>query len=224
MQAVMVAFSQAGECMCVLALILALGIAAFTVRFVVLLFKYNVNAVAFMSQIQKLVAANNIDRAIKLCNAAQSAALPRVVKAGLARADGAPSDVECAIEEAALEVVPLLKKDSRTFLGLAAVAACVGVLGAAIGVNRAFSPTGPASVELDPTGFAAGVASSMYPLAFGFALAAAFVVAHFLLSGVATRIVDEIGRYSVRLKSMLAERRRSGGQGSRPEDEGSDSR
>ena len=215
MHAVMQAFSQGGESMCALALILAIGIAVFTVRFLVLFFKYNVNAVAFMSQIQKLVAANNIDRALKLCAAAQSAALPRVIKAGLERADDDPRDVEGAVEEAALEVVPLLRKGSRAFLGLAAVAACVGVIGAAIGLIRTFSSSGNAGPELDPTGFAGGVASSMYPLAVGFSLAAAFVLAHLLQSGVATRIINEIGQYSAKLKNMLAERRRSGEGGTR---------
>ncbi|MCK9462556.1 MAG: MotA/TolQ/ExbB proton channel family protein [Proteobacteria bacterium] len=215
MHAVMQAFSQGGESMCALALILAVGISVFTVRFVVLFFKYNVNAVAFMSQIQKLVAANNIDRALKLCNAAQSAALPRVIRAGLERADGDPGEVEGAIEEAALEVVPLLRKGSRAFLGLAVVSACVGVVGAAIGLNRTFSSSGNAGPELDPTGFAGGVASSMYPLALGFSLAAAFILAHLVQAGVATRIADEIGRYSAKLKNMLAERRRSENGGAR---------
>ena len=46
-------------------------------RVIALLFRFNTNANAFMAQVQKLVMANNIDRAIKLCNAAPSAALPK---------------------------------------------------------------------------------------------------------------------------------------------------
>jgi len=47
--------------------ILAMGVVI--ERFVFIFFRYNINAHAFMAQIQKLVMANNIDRAIKLCNA-----------------------------------------------------------------------------------------------------------------------------------------------------------
>jgi len=43
--------------------------------------KYRVNAAAFTAQIQKLVMANSIDRAIRLCNAVQEAPLPSAVKA-----------------------------------------------------------------------------------------------------------------------------------------------
>src|SRR5690554_7118239 len=53
-------------------LILATSIFAIGItieRFIFLFFKYNINAQAFMAQIQKLVMADNIDRAIKLCNA-----------------------------------------------------------------------------------------------------------------------------------------------------------
>ena len=62
-----------------------IGLGVMIERFIFLYFKYNINAAAFMGQIQKLVMANNIDRAIKLCNAAPAAALPRVIKAGLTR-------------------------------------------------------------------------------------------------------------------------------------------
>ena len=51
-----------------------------------------------MAQIQKLVMANNIDRAIKLCNAAPTAALPKVIKAGLTRANKGEIEIANAIE------------------------------------------------------------------------------------------------------------------------------
>ena len=50
-------------------LILAMSIFAIGIvieRFIFLFFKYNINATAFMAQIQKLVMAGNVDRAIKL--------------------------------------------------------------------------------------------------------------------------------------------------------------
>ena len=56
-------------------------------RLYYILFRANINGTAFMAQVQKLIMANNIDRAIKLCNAEPNAALPRVLKAGLTRAN-----------------------------------------------------------------------------------------------------------------------------------------
>ena len=47
-------------------LVSIIGLGIMIERFIFLYFKYNINASAFMAQIQKLVMANNIDRAIKL--------------------------------------------------------------------------------------------------------------------------------------------------------------
>jgi biopolymer transport protein ExbB len=210
MQAVVQAFSQGGECMYIIALVSVVGVAIFIERFVALFFKYNVNAGAFMSQIQKLVAANNIERAVKLCNAAPDAALPRVIKSGLARADGDASEVRGAIEEAVLEVVPLLTKRARSFLGVAIVAAGLGLFGSVIGLIRAFSSLGQAGPELDAVGLTVGATSSMYPMAFGLAVSIVFALAYFSLSSVATRIVNEINLCSAKLINSLAARQRSG--------------
>jgi biopolymer transport protein ExbB len=50
--------------------VLALVLAIVAERFVFILTKYRVNATEFMAQVRKLVQAGNIDRAIKLCEAA----------------------------------------------------------------------------------------------------------------------------------------------------------
>ena len=61
--------------------VLAVVLAIIAERFVFILTKYRVNSQEFMAQIRKLVQAGNIDRAIKLCEAAPLPLL-QVVKAG----------------------------------------------------------------------------------------------------------------------------------------------
>ncbi|SVE00123.1 uncharacterized protein METZ01_LOCUS452977, partial [marine metagenome] len=74
-------YTQGGAFMHPIALVSIIAVAIMVERFIFLFFKYNLNANQFMAQIQKLVMANNIDRAIKLCNAAAPAVLPKVIKA-----------------------------------------------------------------------------------------------------------------------------------------------
>ena len=62
--------------------VLAIVLAIIAERFVFILTKYRVNSQEFMAQIRKLVQAGNIDRAIKLCEAAPLPLL-QVVKSGL---------------------------------------------------------------------------------------------------------------------------------------------
>ena len=45
-----------------------------------------------------------------MCNAAPSAALPKVIKAGLTRANKGEIEIQNAVEEATLEVVPQIMK------------------------------------------------------------------------------------------------------------------
>ena len=68
-------YKQGGAWMHPILAMSIIGLGIMIERFIFLYFKYNINASAFMAQIQKLVMANNIDRAIKLCSAAPSAAL-----------------------------------------------------------------------------------------------------------------------------------------------------
>ena len=76
-------------------------------RLYFIMFQANINGTAFMAQVQKLIMANNIDRAIKLCNAEPNASLPRVLKAGLTRANRSEIEIQNAVDESVLEVFPV---------------------------------------------------------------------------------------------------------------------
>ncbi len=172
-------------------------------RFIFLFFKYNINANAFMAQIQKLVMAGNVDRAIKLCNAAPSAALPKVVKAGLTRANKGEVAIQNAIEEATLEVVPMVTRRTPALLALANIATLLGLLGTIIGLIDAFDALTDAPPEDRQRLLAGGIALAMNTTAFGLIVAIPTMLAHLFLSGISKRIVDEIDQYSVKLENLL---------------------
>ena len=91
-------FIEGGPWMIPIGLISILVLAVAVERVIFLFFRYNINGQAFMAQVTKLVLANNIDRSIKLCNAAPNAALPRIVKAGLTRANKGEIEIQNAVE------------------------------------------------------------------------------------------------------------------------------
>jgi biopolymer transport protein ExbB len=66
MGAIAEAFRTGGIWMYIILAVSIVNIGIVIERFIFLFFKYSVNAGPFMAQIQKLVMANNIDRAIKL--------------------------------------------------------------------------------------------------------------------------------------------------------------
>lgn len=194
-------------------LILAVSIFAIGItieRFIFLFFKYNINAQAFMAQIQKLVMADNIDRAIKLCNAAPSRALPRVIKAGLTRANKGEVEIQNAIEEATLEVVPKVQKRTPALAVLANISTLIGLLGTIIGLIEAFEALESATPENRQQMLSRGIALAMNTTAFGLIIAIPTLVAHLILSGMTKKILDEIDMYSVKLENLLVTRGKGG--------------
>lgn len=205
------AFTEGGIFMYVILLVSVAGVAVIIERFIFLFFRYNINASAFMAQITKLVMANNIDRAIKLCNAAPTAALPKVIKAGLTRANKGEVEIANAIEEASLEVVPLVQKRTPTLLAIANVATLLGLLGTIIGMIQAFGALGGASPEERAVLLSKGIAVAMNTTAFGLIVAVPCMIAHIFLSNITTKIINEIDEYSVKLENLLSARVRAGG-------------
>ncbi|RDV38032.1 MotA/TolQ/ExbB proton channel family protein [Bradymonadaceae bacterium TMQ3] len=193
--------------------ILAVSVVALGVtleRFFFLFFKYNMNAQAFMAQIQKLVMADNVDRAIKLCNAAPSRVVPYVIKAGLTRANKGEVEIQNAMEEAALEIVPKVQKRTNALLTIANVATLLGLLGTIVGLIGAFEALETATPENRQRMLSRGIAMAMNTTAFGLIVAIPTMISHLLLSGVTKKILDDVDMYSVKLENLLVTRGKGG--------------
>jgi biopolymer transport protein ExbB len=189
-----------------------IGLGVIIERFIFLYFKYNINAAAFMAQIQKLVMANNIDRAIKLCNAAPSAALPKVIKAGLTRANKGPEEIQNAVEEATLEIIPIVTKRTSVLQQIANIATLLGLLGTILGLIQAFDALSDPAIPPDKRQamLANGISIAMNTTAFGLMVAIPCLMAQVFLASVTKKIIDEIDQYSVKLENLLISRLHGG--------------
>jgi biopolymer transport protein ExbB/TolQ len=199
-------YTDGGFFMHPIAFVSVFGIAIIVERFIFLFFKYNINANQFMAQIQKLVMANNIDRAIKLCNAAPSAALPKVIKAGLTRANKGEVEIANAIEEATLEVIPNITKRTPTLQSVANIATLLGLLGTIIGLISAFEAVATAPPDMKTQMLTASIAIAMNTTAFGLIVAIPTLACFVFLNNVTKKIIDEIDQYSVKLQNLLVSR------------------
>ena len=189
-----------------LAAIFAMAIAA--ERLYYILFRANINGTAFMAQVQKLIMANNIDRAIKLCNAEPNAALPRVLKAGLTRANRSEIEIQNAVDESVLEVFPQLNKRSAYLPMLANVATLTGLLGTIQGLIMAFKAVATASAETKQAMLASGIATAMYTTASGLVVAIPILVLHSIVANRTTKIMDDIDQFALKTVNLLGARRR----------------
>ena len=179
-------------------------------RVIALYFRFNTNASAFMAQVQKLVMANNIDRAIKLCNAAPAAALPKVVKAGLTRANKGSVEIQNAMEEATLEVVPEIQKRTPNLWTIANLATLLGLLGTIFGLIACFKAVGLATPDQKQRILAEGISEAMYNTAYGLAIAIFCMIFHLVLGNFTKKLIEEIDQYSVKLENLLIARNKGG--------------
>jgi biopolymer transport protein ExbB/TolQ len=170
-----------------------------------------------MAQIQMLVMANHIDRAIKLCNAESDAALTKVLKAGLTRANRSALEIQNSVDETTLETIPRLQKRTPYLSMWANVATLTGLLGTIQGLVLAFAAVANADPSMKQEMLANGISMAMYTTAFGLVVAIPIIIVHSFISNRTVKLIDEIDQYSVKLINLLAARQRGamddGGEG-----------
>lgn len=186
--------------------ILALVIAIIIERCVFIYSKYSVNAPEFMSQIKKLVQAGNIDRAIKLCEAAPLPLL-RVIKAGLTQVNRGEEAVIAAMEETVGEEVPNLEKRIASLWSLANIATLIGLLGTIKGLIVAFGAIKGVDPKLASEMLSAGISEAMWNTFLGLLIAVICMIAHLLLHGLAKKHKMEMEQSTMRLENLLSTRK-----------------
>lgn len=181
-----------------------IGVAIY--KFIFLLMKFNTNGANLMKQIQKLVMANNVDKAIKLCSAAGDAALANVLKAGLSRANRGELEIQNAIEETVLEYTPKVKKLTDTVAVFNNLSTLLGLLGTIQGLIQAFDAVAHAAPEQKSALLASGIAVAMNTTGFGLGVAIPGMAVHMILKALENKIFNDIDLYSVKLVNLLVSR------------------
>ncbi|MFW6050601.1 MAG: MotA/TolQ/ExbB proton channel family protein [Myxococcota bacterium] len=190
--------------------VLAFALAIIAERFVFILTKYRVNGREFMAQVRKLVQAGNVDRAIKLCEAAPLPLL-QVVKSGLTQVNRGEEAIIASMEERMGEVVPELEKRIPALWSIANIATLIGLLGTISGLIRAFKAVGVISDPSQKTAMLSrGIAEAMWNTALGLGIAVICMIAHLILHGMAKKQKMELERASMKLENLLTLRKQGG--------------
>lgn len=183
--------------------VLAFALAIMAERVWYILTRYRVNATEFMSQIRKLVKAGNVDRAIRLCDAAELPLL-QVVKAGLVQVNRGDEVIVASMEERMSEVIPDLEKRIPALWSLANIATLIGLLGTIRGLIQAFKAVGLVSDPSQKSAMlSAGISEAMWNTALGLGIAVVCMVGHLIIHGMAKRQKINIERASMKLENLL---------------------
>lgn len=180
-----------------------LGATVSAERFIFLFLRASIHAPAFLAQVQRDVLDGDVDAALKICNAESAAVLPRVVKAGLLCAGRGESELRDALEEATLEVTPVVQRRVAYLPTIANVSTLLGLLGTIQGLVQSFHAVADASAEARSTALASGIAVAMYTTFAGLLVAIPVLVAHALIAARANQLLDEIDHASARVVNLL---------------------
>ncbi len=185
-------------------------LATITERVIFLLSKFRVNSKELLAQVRKLVQANNIDRAIKLCEA-DDVPILRVFRAGLMQVNRGEEAVVVAIEEQVMDIEPQVQKRIGALWSLANIATLIGLLGTILGLIHTFSALDRVA---DPGRrqqlLARGISEAMNNTALGLGIAVTCMVAHLLINGQAKKILADVELTSSKLTNLLTTGRSQG--------------
>ena len=201
-------FRDGGMFMYFILAVFVTGMAMVVERAYILIHKYNINARALWEKISKLIMAGELDRVQKLCGGSD-APLLKILNAGVSAADATDREIQNAIDEVSLEVIPLITKRIAYLSTLANVATLLGLLGTIQGLVQAFSAVGSAEPSQKAALLAGGISVALYTTAFGLIVAIPILVMYTILQVKAHKITDEIDEFSVKLINLL-DRRRNG--------------
>jgi biopolymer transport protein ExbB/TolQ len=133
-----------------------------------------------------------------------------ILNYGLSRVGAARrrDDIEMAMEEGLMEVVPRLEKRTHYLATLANIATLLGLLGTIIGLIDAFTAVAEANPAEKADMLSASISVAMNTTAFGLMVGIPLLLVHSLLQTKTTQVVDSLEMASVKLLNIITDHAR----------------
>jgi biopolymer transport protein ExbB len=196
-------FVQGGIFMYPILLVFAVGVAIAIERYVALALLTRRNQGTW-SQVQPLLAKRDFDKA-RVLTAKDDSTIAQLLNMGLERQGTVRrrEDIEIAMEECMMEIMPQLEKRTG-YVGLAAnVATLLGLLGTVMGLIQAFTAVANANPAEKADLLGAAIAVAMNTTAFGLLVAIPLLVVHHVLSTKTAQIVAGLEMASVKTLNAI---------------------
>ncbi|MEP3561582.1 MAG: MotA/TolQ/ExbB proton channel family protein, partial [Marinobacter sp.] len=164
------------------------------------------NRLAFERGILPALQKRDYSRAMKAASSSDSA-IASVLGAGIARLvnNSRREDIEYAMEEGLMEVLPRLEKRTQYLATLANVATLLGLLGTIIGLIAAFTAVAAADPAQKASLLSESISVAMNTTAFGLISAIPLLLFHALLQTRTNEIVDSFEMAGVKLLNIVSE-------------------
>jgi len=199
-------FKDGGFVLFPLAIIFVVGVAIAIERWLYLTVETSRNR-SLWDEVAPHLGAGNFKAAIQLANAS-SAQIGTVLKYGLARLATARrrDDIQQAMEESLLEIVPRLEKRTPYLAALANIGMLIGLLGTILALIHAFGAVAQANPAEKATLLAAAISEAMNATASGLFVAIVLLLSHMFLEAKTTSLIDSLEIAVVKFLNSITER------------------
>lgn len=200
-------FQSGGVFMYPIVVVLALGAAIAIERYIYLSVTQAKNKLVWGRLLPSLQQGNF--RQAMTSAEKSKAAVSKILTYGLARATGGGNarrdDVEVAMEEGLMEIIPRLEKRTHYLATFANIATLLGLLGTIIGLIQAFTAVAGANPAEKADLLSASISVAMNTTAFGLMVGIPLLLVHALLQTKTTELIDSLEMASVRVVNLLTE-------------------
>ncbi|HEX9627895.1 MAG TPA: MotA/TolQ/ExbB proton channel family protein [Acidiferrobacterales bacterium] len=199
-------FQEGGLFMYPITLVLAIGAAVAAERYVYLTRSKSVNR-KLWDEIMPMLRSGKYQQAMSM-TAKSDVAISRILNYGLARIKSARrrEDIEAAMEEGLMEIVPRLEKRTPYLAAFANIATLLGLLGTIIGLIQAFTAVAKADPSVKAELLSSSISVAMNTTAFGLMVAIPLLLIYTMLQSKTTEIVDSLEMASVKFLNIVTER------------------
>lgn len=199
-------FQDGGWIMYPIVLVLAVGISIAAERWIYLT-RTSLSNQRVWNSIVPLLKAGNFQQVAAITRDSGTA-IGTILTYGLDRVRSAKrrEDIEQAMEESLMEVVPRLERRTHYLATFANIATLLGLLGTVMGLIEAFTAVAAANPTEKAAMLSSSISVAMNATAFGLVVAIPLLLIHSVLTSKTTRIVDSLEMAAVKFLNSLSER------------------
>ena len=199
-------FGSGGVFMYPILIVFAFGVAIAIERYITLAMVTNKNR-AVWEKVQPLLNEGDFDEARRMTNDDEST-ISQVLNMGLSLQGTVRrrEDIEIAMEESMMEIVPRLEKRTPYVALASSIATLLGLLGTIMGLIQAFTAVANANPAEKADLLSASISVAMNTTAFGLMVAIPLLVVHAVLASKTGDIVDSLEMATVKALNVFSRR------------------
>ena len=197
-------FQKGGLFMYPILLVLTVGMAIAVERWVQLSRTRNDNR-KMWARLQPILVGGEFEKAREMVNKDKST-IAQMLSMGLARQGAVRrrEDIEIAMEESMMEIIPQLEKRTPYVGLLSNIATLLGLLGTIMGLIEAFTAVANANPAEKADLLSASISVAMNTTAFGLMVAIPLLLTHAKLTSTTGQIVDSLEMASVKALNSIS--------------------